>query len=107
VVEAERTHVAVVRRLGELLGPATHAPGLSDEHAALPKQLRTTARAFADYPAVVEDGMNREKVSVSAIYRRIADLRASETMAEVAQRVSRDVTSLSRSWPSCGTRSRH
>jgi hypothetical protein len=95
VVEAERTHVAVVRRLGELLGPATHAPGLSDEHAALPKQLRTTARAFADYPAVVEDGMNREKVSVSAIYRRIADLRASETMAEVAQRVSRDVTSLS------------
>jgi hypothetical protein len=91
VVEAERTRVQVMLRLGQVLTPVetTSPTRLTEQEAGLPKDIRYKARLMAANPAIVDAYSQRQRVSVNAIIKEIQRHRVAESQAEMA-RTARD-----------------
>ena len=108
VIEAERTRVLVVQRIGVLLGPATIGPKpgtvVWDAERSLTKLNRPpitqqqssadhVARTLAAYPSIVERAIAGERVTVSKVFALCKTERARESAAaaESAERPHYDV----------------
>src|SRR5215471_2219738 len=87
VVEAERTRVQVMLRLGQVLTPVetSNPQRLTEQEAGLSSSMRYKARLMAANPTIVEAYSKRQRVSVSAIVREIKRHRNAESQAEMAR----------------------
>lgn len=87
VVEAERTRVQVMLRLGQVLTPVetSNPTRLTEQESGLPKNVRYKARLMAANPQIVDAYVRRQRVSVNAIVKEIQRHRIAESQAEMAR----------------------
>jgi len=94
VVQANRTHLLIMQRVGELLAGYHANDGDSYLRSRHSRTYRTKARLIAAHPEVVREALNQPNVSIAQVVRKIQQLQSAMDEQSLSARAPRLVAEL-------------